>query len=140
MHNSPRNDVVLLAIIASAIFAETTRFTGAEKTPKPPAPASEKVWEQHDLNRSKPPVRDPDPGTETEFAKPPGDAILLFNGKDLSEWVRRPGQKEQPPVTEPKWRIGDGYFEVVPNGGSIYSKEKFADCRIHLEWNDLIDL
>ena len=134
MHSSPRNDVVLLAIIASAIFAEATRFTGADETPKQTVTANEKVWEPHDLNRPKPPVRDPGPGTDQEFAKPPEGAIVLFDGKDLSQWVRRPGRKEQPPVTEPKWKVSDGYFEVVPNGGSVYSIEKFGDCRIHLEW------
>ena len=134
MNSRQRIFPIVLATIVATVLVGTTRFTGADDSAKPPAPANEKVWEPHDLNRPKPPVCDPGPGTETEFAKPPGDAILLFNGKDLSEWVRRPGQKEQPPVTGPKWRIGDGYFEVVPNGGSIYSKEKFADCRIHLEW------
>jgi hypothetical protein len=96
--------------------------------------ADEKTWEPHDLNRPKPVIRDPGPGTEKEFAKPPTDAIVLFDGKDLSQWVRRPGAKEQPPVLEPKWKVVDGYFEVVPNSGSIYTKEKFEDCRIHVEW------
>jgi len=102
-------------------------------TPAQPA-TPETKWEQHDLNRPKPPVRDPGPGTEKEFAKPPADAIILFDGKDLSQWERHPGPKEQPPVKEPKWKIGEGYFEVVKNTGNLYTKEKFGDCRIHIEW------
>ncbi len=37
-------------------------------------------------------------------------------------------------MKEPRWKIGDGYFEVLKNSGNIYTKEKFGDCRIHLEW------
>jgi len=122
----------VLAAIAGTIFVGAWPLDAADDTAK--SPASGKIWEANDLNRPKPPVRDPGPGTEKEFAKPPSDAVLLFNGSDLSEWERRPGAREQPPVMEPKWKVGDGYFEVVPNSGNIYSKEKFADCRIHVEW------
>lgn len=59
---------------------------------------------------------------------PPSDAIVLFDGKDLSRWrsVRGAG--------EAKWVIKDGYVEVVPRTGDIATKEEFGDCQLHIEW------
>jgi 3-keto-disaccharide hydrolase len=58
---------------------------------------------------------------------PPSDAIVLFNGKDLSEWK---SQKEDAPA---KWSIKNGVAEV--NGtGNIMTKREFGDCQLHIEW------
>jgi len=60
----------------------------------------------------------------------PSDAIVLFDGKDLSKWVqRRRGQE-----VEPRWRLTDGYMEAVRNSGDLYTREKFGDCQLHVEW------
>ncbi len=57
---------------------------------------------------------------------PPSDAIILFNGKDLSQWKSESGG-------EAKWKIlGDGAAEV--SGGSIMTKGEFGDCQLHVEW------
>lgn len=57
---------------------------------------------------------------------PPSDAIVLFDGSDLSKWD---GEKGAPP----KWVVKDGYAEV--NGtGSISTKEEFGDVQLHVEW------
>lgn len=57
---------------------------------------------------------------------PPSDAIVLFDGKDLSQWKSQNG-------AEPKWKIlGDGSAEV--SGGSIMTREEFGDCQLHVEW------
>ena len=59
--------------------------------------------------------------------EPPSDAIVLFDGKDLSKW--RAVDHEGPA----KWEVKDGYVEV--NGtGSIRSKDEFADVQVHVEW------
>lgn len=56
---------------------------------------------------------------------PPADAIVLFDGKDLSKWKGDAG--------EAKWVVRDGYAEV--NGtGSIMTKEEFGDVQLHVEW------
>jgi hypothetical protein len=125
---------IRIAIVGVAMLACPAWIQCAIANAQQGTAVDEKTWEPHDLSRPKPVIRDPGPGTEKEFAKPPNDAIVLFDGKDLSQWVRRPGAKEQPPMLEPKWKVVDGYFEVVPNSGSIYTKEKFEDCRIHVEW------
>ena len=57
---------------------------------------------------------------------PPSDAIVLFDGKDLSKWKKQGGG-------EPNWKIlGDGSAEV--RGGSIMTREEFGDCQLHVEW------
>lgn len=52
---------------------------------------------------------------------PPADAIVLFDGKDLSQW--NGGEK---------WEIADGAATV--RGGGVTTKDSFADCQLHLEW------
>ncbi len=59
-----------------------------------------------------------DPGTA---GSAPADAIVLFDGKDLSAWQ-----------DAEKWAIQDGYVEA--HGGSITTKQAFGDCQLHLEW------
>src|SRR3954467_2626155 len=61
-----------------------------------------------------------------EPGPPPSDAIVLFDGKDLSQWK---GDKNGPA----KWEVKDG--AVTINGtGSISTKQEFGDCQLHVEW------
>lgn len=58
----------------------------------------------------------------------PADAIVLFDGKDLSQWVKRGS-------TDPaEWKVENGYFEVMPRTGDIRTKELFTDCQVHIEF------
>jgi hypothetical protein len=61
----------------------------------------------------------------------PSDAIVLFDGKNLDQWV---SQKD---VTKPApWKIvGNEYMEVVDGSGAIQTKMKFGDCQLHVEWS-----
>ena len=56
----------------------------------------------------------------------PADAIVLFDGKDLSKFVKC-GSNEAP-----AWKIENGYCE--PKGGDICSKQLFADCQLHIDF------
>ena len=59
-------------------------------------------------------------------AKAPSDAIILFDGKDLSQCVDAKGEPA-------KWKVGKGIVTV--NGtGDIYTAQKFGDCQLHVEW------
>ncbi len=81
-------------------------------------------WPVHALDRPQPRVVDPGPpGT---MAPAPSDAIVLFDGRDLSRWRSR-GQIAQ-------WKVVDGYFEVVPGTGSLVSADAFGDVHLHVEW------
>ena len=57
----------------------------------------------------------------------PSDAIVLFNGKDLSQWQHADG-------SPPKWKIAGDEFTVVKSTGNIQTKRAFGDCQLHIEW------
>src|SRR6266550_4850674 len=60
-------------------------------------------------------------------ADPPSDAIILFDGKDLSHWRGKDGGAA-------KWNVRDGYVEVAPGSGDIFTSDKFGDVQLHIEW------
>ena len=93
------------------------------------APIPGQKWKVHDLKRPQPPRVTP--GLPISSPVPPSDAIVLFDGKDLSHWVSR---QRGGAISEPKWRVENGYVELVPQTGSIETKEKFGDCQLHVEW------
>jgi hypothetical protein len=61
---------------------------------------------------------------------PPSDAIVLFDGKDLSQWVTQ--GKNGAPVA-PTWKVEKGYIEIVPRTGKLVTKQSFGDCQLHVE-------
>jgi hypothetical protein len=85
-------------------------------------------WHVHDPARPHPPVVSPAaiPGGA------PSDAIVLFDGKDLSKWVQH-GPKEE--ILAPKWPVRDGYFEVGTKTGALYTRDSFSDVQLHVEWS-----
>ena len=52
-------------------------------------------------------------------AAPPSDAIILFNGKDLSSWVIN---KDKSPAT---WMVANGELTVNKKSGNIVTKQSF---------------
>lgn len=86
-------------------------------------------WLVHDMNRPRP--AKVTPGLPLLHEAPPSDAIVLFNGKDLSHWV---SVARNSPPTEPKWKVTNGTIEIVPRTGRLTTKEKFGDCQLHVEW------
>jgi hypothetical protein len=71
------------------------------------------------------------PGKTSQDA--PSDAIVLFNGKDLSQWQREKGG-------DARWKLfpesagNAGYMQVTRGGGGIQTKQAFGDCQLHIEW------
>jgi hypothetical protein len=98
---------------------------GYNDTPQLPG----QKWKVHDMERPRAPKVTPGPLTN---AAPPSDAIVLFDGKDLSHWLRR-SRGDQPPQ-DPKWKVENGYLEIVPRTGGLMTREKFGDCQLHVEW------
>ncbi|MEE3055441.1 MAG: DUF1080 domain-containing protein [Planctomycetota bacterium] len=64
-----------------------------------------------------------DPGSST---KAPSDAIVLFDGKNLDEWVEKKGGGA--------WKVEDGIMTIAPGTGDMYTKRKFGDIQLHMEW------
>ncbi len=92
------------------------------------APDDHHPWAVHDGNRPQPKVVTPGTFSSQEQAgKPPSDAIVLFDGRDLSKWESDKGGPAP-------WVVRDGYMEVAPSTGQIHTKEKFGDCQLHIEW------
>ncbi len=60
---------------------------------------------------------------------PPTDALVLFDGKDLSEWVMT-NDRSQPA----KWKIENGIFTVDKATGNIETKRSFNNYQLHLEF------
>ncbi len=93
-------------------------------------PDDQHPWAIHDQNRPKPPVVTPGTfSTPEQAGKPPSDAIVLFDGKDLSKW--KSAKEEGGPA---QWLVKDGYMEVVAKAGDIRTIEEFGDCQLHVEW------
>src|SRR5215469_6251133 len=105
----------LCLLTAGVAFAQATNHDlGYTDTPILPG----LPYHVHDPARPIPPVVTPAslPGGA------PSDAIILFDGHDLSKW-------------EPQtWKVQDRYVEVVPGTGDLATREKFGDVQLHLEW------
>jgi len=63
-----------------------------------------------------PEVVDPGP-----VGGPPSDAVVLFDGKDMSAWEK--GEN---------WEIKDGY--AITRKSGVKTKQEFGDCQLHLEF------
>lgn len=112
----------LLALTLLGSVAAQERPVGYKDTPQIPG----SKWRVHDGDRPQPRVVTP--GTTTTANRPgraPSDAIVLFDGTDLSKWTGRGGQA--------RWKVEDGAM-VVNGTGAIRTKEQFGDCQLHIEW------
>ena len=85
-------------------------------------------WQIHDRDRPTPTAISPGTSsTQDSPGRAPSDAIVLFDGKDLSLWAQKDGSAA-------KWKVENGYFEVVPKTGELHSKDAFGDCQLHVEF------
>jgi hypothetical protein len=100
-------EALLLALLPIALRAQT-----------------EMTWPVHSLDRPRPPVVAPG---DAVILPPPSDAIVLFDGRDLSDWEREEGGPAG-------WITRDGYLEIRPGSGSIRTKREFGSVQLHVEW------
>jgi hypothetical protein len=94
------------------------------------APDEHHPWAVHDPNRPQPKLVVPGTfSSQEQPGQPPSDAIILFDGTDLSKWEADEGEG-----VPTKWVAKSGAMECVPGSGYIRTKEKFGDCQLHVEW------
>jgi len=87
-------------------------------------------WKIHDPNRPVPPIITPGTASAQDTpGKPPSDAIILFDSTNLSQWLSTDN-------TPAKWKVENGYMEVVPHSGYIHTKDSFGDCQLHVEFSE----
>lgn len=115
--------LALIAPLRSALAAETKNI-GYSDTPLIPGTG----WHVHDGTRPVPHVVTPG-ATFSQGAPPPSDAVVLFDGTGLSKWTHSAN-----PGSAARWKVEDGYMEVVPKSGSLRTRDKFADFQLHLEF------
>ncbi|UOR05083.1 DUF1080 domain-containing protein [Hymenobacter aerilatus] len=69
------------------------------------------------------------PGAATAMVAAPSDAIMLFDGKNLQEWVKVDDR------TKPAdWKVAGGIMTVDKTKGNIETKRTFTNYQLHLEW------
>ena len=117
MHRS----FLVLALSAAAVVA------AEPPKEKPFTPGG--IYREGDMQRPRPVVVTP-PSANTA----PSDAVVLFDGTDLSRFIRRPRRDDPDTSKAPNWKIENGYAEVKPKGGDIYTLDQFGSCQIHIEW------
>ena len=100
------------AYLAAVLLVSGTAAAGQKQLPPP---EETEVW--------KPEPAVVDPGRNGHA---PSDAIVLFDGTDLSEWRGRDGA--------PGWKVADGAMTVGPGTGSLTTKRGFGDVQLHIEW------
>jgi hypothetical protein len=85
-------------------------------------------WKTGDRSRPLPhKVAPGTPSTQEHAGAAPSDAVVLFDGKDLSAWQQANGKPAA-------WIVGSGYFEVAAKTGDLVTKQAFGDSQLHIEW------
>jgi 3-keto-disaccharide hydrolase len=92
--------------------------------PAKPKPEDTEVWN--------PEPKVVAPGADCNAA--PSDAIVLFDGKNLDEWVN---VKDQSPAS---WTVADGAITVNKKSGNIETKRRFHSYQLHIEWLEPADI
>lgn len=111
------NGKTMRFILTGACFMFAIATLQAQKAPRQGDPKLTEYWEPE------PPIVKPG----KTAADAPSDAIVLFDGKDASQWVGKDGG----PV---KWKVADGALTVEAGAGVIQTKQGFGDCQLHIEW------
>lgn len=114
----------------TALFAASALLVSTASIAQQPATSAQSAGkpthEDTEFYKPVPPVVTP----ATTVGQAPSDAVVLFDGKDVSQWV---AAKDS--ATPADWTVADGVMTVKKGGlGNIETKRKFKDYQLHLEW------
>jgi hypothetical protein len=113
-----RLPVSTACLLATLLAAPLAAHQAPAPTAPKPSPKDTEVWE--------PEPKVVTPGTTD--AAPPSDAVVLFDGKSLDQWVLVNGGG---PAT---WTVADGVMTVHKPSGNIQTKRSFTNYQLHIEW------
>ncbi|MGB6192105.1 MAG: DUF1080 domain-containing protein [Terracidiphilus sp.] len=110
MNASPSFALCTLVLVAASLAAQQSQMK----------PEDTEIWT-------------PEPKIVTPGATnsaPPSDAIVLFDGKNLDEWVSAQDH------TPARWDVADGVMTVnkASGSGNIETRHRFKDYQLHVEW------
>lgn len=116
---------VLLSLSYAADGKKAAKAHATGYTDTPFLPGGK--WRVHDDNRPRPKVVT----AGKKAGEAPSDALVLFDGSDLSQWKKQDG-------SDGEWIVKDGYMEVPAKksgkGGYLFTKKEFGDIQLHIEW------
>jgi hypothetical protein len=115
--------LITLVIVGCALHAQATPDPQSGERQAGPSPTVQKP-EDTELWQPVPKVVKP----AAEDNAPPSDAIVLFDGTNLDEWVLA---KDKLPA---KWIVAGGVVTVNKAAGDIETKRPFGNYQLHLEW------
>jgi len=101
-------------VIAASMLAAGPAFAQAGASPARD-PAKTEVWTPVPATVATPP------------GKAPSDAIVLFDGKDVSAWESEQGGRVP-------WTVAHGAMTIVPGSKGIRTRQRFCDIQLHVEW------
>ncbi|WP_293903426.1 DUF1080 domain-containing protein [Phenylobacterium sp.] len=106
----------------SAAAAGLLLFGAAYAVAQAPKPQDTEQW------TPVPPIVTPGPPPSETSAAPPSDALVLFDGKGLDQWV---ATRDKSPAA---WTVADGILTVSKAAGNIETRRSFRNYQLHLEW------
>jgi len=118
-----KKNVILLALLCcSATLWAQAQQAQQQQSPRPPQWDPKSTEWHYPVPVKVTPAKVP--------GAPPADAIILFDGKDLSKWES--ASRDNPGPAE--WKVQNGELIVAPGKGTIKTKEFFGDCQLHIEF------
>lgn len=108
-----------ITLVLTSVLSASAQETAYPEPPKM-VPAMTEFWT--------PQPKIVTPGDMDRLIPAPSDAIVLFDGKDLSQWQHTNSGEAA------KWEVADGAFTVSARTGDIQTKRDFEDFQLHIEW------
>lgn len=108
------------AVNAVVLTLALTPAWSQESADEPVRPEETEIWEPV------PPVVAV--AADPALTPPPSDALVLFDGTSLDEWV---AARDGSPAG---WIVADGVMTVVKPAGNIETRRRFGSYQLHLEW------
>jgi hypothetical protein len=120
----PRSVRVFRGLIFGAAGLALLSAAGAKAQAVPPPPGSTAKPQDTEVWTPVPAVVTPGAADTA----PPSDAIVLFDGKSLDQWVNT---RDKAPAS---WTVANGVMTVAKGAGNIETKKSFKNYQLHLEW------